>query len=299
MTNINNIDPPSVFDRQAFKHSISMVESSGGKYMDSKTSSAAGRYHFLYNNIKKNPVLNGMTKLEFMKDVEMQERIMDMAIDGELAGYPNYSKRAAEYRSLYAPDLSLEETAAMIHFLGAGGARQALKGNYKIPGKNASKDQYLNRFRKHYQPTLDINAPAPVDVQIPVQESVQDNVQVAPAVPVQETEMPKQQQPIEQQQQQPITFDQNFLQTQYEGNDSMGWLQNQNAFGGEAPTSGSGELIKFANGGTHESNPHGGIPIGHDDSGVLNTVEENETMHKLNGKDYIFSDRLGLNTFTK
>ena len=122
---------------------------------------------------------------------------------------------------------------------------------------------------------------APKDVQMPVHEQVQDNTRVA---------MP---QPIPQQ------FDQNFLQTKYEGNDSMGWLQNQNAFGGEAPTSGPGKLIEFANGGTHESNPHGGIPIGHDDSGVLNTVEENETMHKINGKDYIFSDRLGLNNYYK
>jgi len=296
MANDNPITESSKFDTKAFKYAISMVESAGGKYLYNNTSSAAGLYHFIYNNIKNNSQMKGMTKLEFIKDKAMQEQVMDWALEGKLEGYPNYITKAKEYQKAYAPDLSVEETAAMIHFLGAGGARKALKGSYNIPGKNATKDQYLNRFRKHYTPSMtqDVKDMKPKAIVKPANTQAIDNTAVQmPQVqmPQQEVQMPQ----VETQQVQTPQQD-NFIKTEYDGNDAIGWLQNQKAFGGEAPSSGSEKLIEFANGGTHESNPHGGVPIGHDDRGVLNTVEQDETMHKLNGKDYIFSARLGLNT---
>ena len=54
------------FNAQAFKHAISMIESSGGKFLDNKNSSAAGKYHFLYNSIKNDPSMKGISKQEFM-----------------------------------------------------------------------------------------------------------------------------------------------------------------------------------------------------------------------------------------
>ena len=54
------------FNTQAFKHAISMIESSGGKFLDNKYSSAAGKYHFLYNSIKNDPSMKGISKREFV-----------------------------------------------------------------------------------------------------------------------------------------------------------------------------------------------------------------------------------------
>ena len=47
----DNKDKPG-FNAQAFKHAIGMIESSGGKHLSNSASSAAGKYHFLYNSIK-------------------------------------------------------------------------------------------------------------------------------------------------------------------------------------------------------------------------------------------------------
>jgi hypothetical protein len=77
------------FNAQAFKHAISMIESSGGKFLDNKNSSAAGKYHFLYNSIKNDPSMKGISKQEFMNRPELQESIMDKAINGELENYPD------------------------------------------------------------------------------------------------------------------------------------------------------------------------------------------------------------------
>lgn len=296
-----DINTPPGFDREAFKHAIAMVESSGGKYMSNPTSDAAGRYHFIYKFLtKENPDLAKITKLEFMKDHALQEDVMERALNGTLKGYPNYIEKAKEYQQLYAPDLTVEETAAMIHFLGAGGARQALKGDYKIPGKNATKEQYIDRFRKHYKPTYDNNAPVEAP-EMPIVEQQVDNTAVAmpEQVEQQQVEMPKEEMPNIPQQ----TFEDDFLKTSYEGtsdNDVISWLQQQqNAYGGQGLSSGSSELIRYDNGGTHEQNPIGGVPIGMGVNGKLNTVEEGETQFNFDGKDYIFSDRLGLNTMYK
>lgn len=53
-----------------------------------------------------------------------------------------------------------------------------------------------------------------------------------------------------------------------------------------------GSYSHFANGGTHESNPYGGIPQGHNSQGQLRTVEEGEGKFKFKDGDYIFSNRL-------
>ena len=53
-----------------------------------------------------------------------------------------------------------------------------------------------------------------------------------------------------------------------------------------------GHSTYFANGGTHESNPYGGIPQGFNNSGQLRTTEAFETKTKFPDGDYIFSNRL-------
>ena len=63
------------------------------------------------------------------------------------------------------------------------------------------------------------------------------------------------------------------------------------AFGGELGTNGTdwtNGLLYVDNGGTHEKNPLGGIPVGFDQNGTPNLVEEGETIWN----DYVFSNRI-------
>lgn len=53
-----------------------------------------------------------------------------------------------------------------------------------------------------------------------------------------------------------------------------------------------GHSTYFANGGTHESNPYGGIPQGKNTQGQLRTTEAKENKIKFPDGDYIFSNRL-------
>ena len=53
-------------------------------------------------------------------------------------------------------------------------------------------------------------------------------------------------------------------------------------------------LTEFNTGGTHESNPLGGIPQGYNEQGQMRTVEEGETKFRFKDGDYIFSNRLTL-----
>ena len=53
-------------------------------------------------------------------------------------------------------------------------------------------------------------------------------------------------------------------------------------------------LNEYNNGGSHETNPHGGIPQGMGSNGKQNTVEEDETSFNIDGTKYIFSRRLKL-----
>ncbi len=83
-------------------------------------------------------------------------------------------------------------------------------------------------------------------------------------------------------------------------------LQNYNAMGGKlrfdtynpsltsvyargGKLSENGSLTAINEGGRHEANPHGGVPVGTDNEGNPNLVEQGETIWK---GDYVFSDRL-------
>ena len=63
------------------------------------------------------------------------------------------------------------------------------------------------------------------------------------------------------------------------------------AFGGELGTNGTdwrNGLLYVDEGDSHERNPLGGVPMGLDENGVPNLVEEGETVFN----DYVFSNRL-------
>lgn len=50
-------------------------------------------------------------------------------------------------------------------------------------------------------------------------------------------------------------------------------------------------LNSFEEGGTHEQNPHGGIPMGIGQNGKMNTVEQGEASYDFEDGKYIFSNR--------
>ena len=68
------------------------------------------------------------------------------------------------------------------------------------------------------------------------------------------------------------------------------------AFGGELGTNGTdftNGLLEINAGGTHESNPLEGVPLGLDAEGIPNLVEEGETVYN----NYVFSDRMKVPAF--
>lgn len=70
-----------------------------------------------------------------------------------------------------------------------------------------------------------------------------------------------------------------------------GYLNNKKAFGGNLLTNGAvwdNGVTVIGNGGTHEENPMEGVPMGVDEQGVPNLVEEGEVIFN----DYVFSNRL-------
>ena len=72
-------------------------------------------------------------------------------------------------------------------------------------------------------------------------------------------------------------------------------LANYAAFGGPLHTHGSdwtNGITYVDNGGSHESNPYGGVPMGIAQDGQPNLVEEGEVIYKLNGSPYVYSKRL-------
>ena len=84
----------------------------------------------------------------------------------------------------------------------------------------------------------------------------------------------------------------NMLNT-YADNSKINQNQNVSAYGGSLRQSLYGrEFNSFNEGGTHEANPNGGIPLGVGDNGKQNTVEQGESSYNFKSGKYIFSDRI-------
>ena len=140
------------FNREAFKRALAHVESAGGKFLENSSSSAVGKYQFLWNNIKSDPSLKGVTKRQFIDSPELQEQIMDSALNGNLKGYPNYIENSRKLKEKYGSSLRVDEIALLTHFLGSGGVQKQLEtGAYEVPGVNMSVDGYTGKYNKFLQ----------------------------------------------------------------------------------------------------------------------------------------------------
>ena len=315
------------FDRDKFKKGIAFVESNGGKNLWNKTSSATGKYQFLYNEIKNLPTMKGVTREQFRDNPELQEKVMDLAIDNKLKGRPGYYKNAEdltnEFRESFGENWNYrdDEVAMMTHFLGRQGTRNYLRSelsgkDYKVPGQNLKVTEYMDRYNgaiksKRGLPTPPIqNINEVKDRELPnmgIQDSVspynfkpiskitprqvhQSNSQISNQ-PIPQTQSIQQQSPQTQPQQTQAEWLEQYLAPQ--GQDS----NNQFSLGGSMQK-GLGpvdeELTHFEGGGTHEQNPLGGIPQGQNSKGGMNTVEEGETSYNLKNGKFIFSNRIGL-----
>ena len=139
------------FNKKAYKHAISMVESAGGKYL--KNGNALGRYQFIYRYIKDTPEMKGVSKRQFMNDRELQEKIMDTALDGKLKNFTYGPAYAQKFIRDNNTNISIEDATALVHFLGPGDAKKAIQNpdTFKVPGVNLTVDEYLGKFKKNYQ----------------------------------------------------------------------------------------------------------------------------------------------------
>jgi len=129
----------------AFLHALSGVESSYGKNMMNPTTTATGLYQQMFKEIKDMPEMKGVSRAQFAKDLKLQGKIQDMRMRGEIPEVPGLLRNVRDIKS---KNLTPDEVAAMSHFIGRDGLMQQLKSGYDIPGKNASFDEYLSRYRK-------------------------------------------------------------------------------------------------------------------------------------------------------
>lgn len=295
----------SSLNREAFKHAISMVESSGGKYLDNPNSSAAGRYHFLWNLIKNDPDLKGYSKKDFIRNKQLQEMIMDKALDGKLKGYTYGEKYASKLIEEYGSDMDVNDASALLHFLGPGNLRKYFRSpqTFKVPGTNLSAEKYVSKFRKYFnefEPELKKNE---TPKQKELKEVQVDNTAV---------KQPTLKQEFTEDNTQPkdnfvsldeavgLVKDENGMALkpeafkQQEVGDLHSYLLSKGLEDGGDMMSlfpeASSLVTKFEGGGTHEENSLGGIPQGVNKNGQVNLVEEGET--KWN--DYIFSNSITL-----
>lgn len=280
----NNNDNLASFNREAYKHAISMIESNGGKNLSNPTSSAAGKYHFLYNLIKKDPDMRGISYRKFVGDPDLQEKIMEKALNGKLAGYAYGEDYAKKLIAEAGSDKPVSEIAALVHFLGSGGTRDFLKNpdTFQVPGTNLTGDQYLSKFKNYYQTYLNENKP-----EIPKNKNISSPPN--PQIPSERKEAFVQQDGTAVRR--PVMKD--FPEPNNSQLQSLTSLTNEFKSGGDlgAHTDGVSSLVTlFEAGGTHEENPMGGIPQGIGSNGKPNLVEEGETKWD----DYIFSNSIGL-----
>jgi LysM repeat protein len=112
---------------------IRHVESSDGKLMKNRQSSASGFYGQLFNNIDYDG-----TRDEFIADVEFQKDLFKKRFNGEIEGVPGLKSNGIDIYNEYKDQLDLELTptqiAALSNLLGRQGTREYI-GNVLRDGK--------------------------------------------------------------------------------------------------------------------------------------------------------------------
>jgi hypothetical protein len=156
---------PESFDIDKFSTGISYVESSGGKNMFSKTSSATGKHQFLYEAIKDHPAMGGASQQEFGTNEGLQDTMFKLAYEEGLNA-PSVKRNIKDLTKDYKADLGdkwnfrPDEIGALTHFLGRQGTRNYLASlrdgtAFGVPGVNKTPEAYLKSYNeglKGYKP---------------------------------------------------------------------------------------------------------------------------------------------------
>jgi len=133
-------------DKRFFKDVIGHVESNNNYKAISKTSSAIGKYQFLWNywnGVFESWYNRKISKKEYLHNHNMQEDLMDIYIKKEVDRYIPILKKYNNKK------LNKNEMRALIHFKGYHGAKQYLKHGKDVSRKNnKSIKKYLSYFCK-------------------------------------------------------------------------------------------------------------------------------------------------------
>ena len=127
-TNPNAGLPPK-FDYKTFQRGVSFVESKDGKYMKNPNSSATGLYGQLYNEVKNLPELEGISRDDFAADTALQNKILELRVQGKISGIPGIQESAETLYNQYSSQIpnfpyNVTEVGAFVNFLGREGTRK-------------------------------------------------------------------------------------------------------------------------------------------------------------------------------
>jgi hypothetical protein len=127
-TNPNAGLPPK-FDYKTFQRGVSFVESKDGKYMKNPNSSATGLYGQLYNEVKNLPELEGISRDDFAADTALQNKILELRVQGKISGIPGIQESAETLYNQYSSQIpnfpyNVTEVGAFVNFLGRQGTRK-------------------------------------------------------------------------------------------------------------------------------------------------------------------------------
>jgi len=145
-------------DPKKLKKGLGYVESRHNPAAMNPTSSATGRYQMLYNLIKGEPEMKGVSRDSLSRAPQLQELLMDRRIREGISG-PSLSRNAEDLEKEYKGQLGdkwtfrPDEVAALTHFLGRQGTRNYFASlrdgkEYGVPGVNKTPEEYLASYNE-------------------------------------------------------------------------------------------------------------------------------------------------------
>lgn len=151
-------------DTTAFIRGIAGVESDLNYRAQNPTSSAVGAHQFLWDQLKNDPMLKGVSKEQYMANEDLQNRVMKAALTQSVAGGNPYDQDIKALREEYAPQIpgfderfSDEDLLLMRHLKGRQGAREYLGYTVRddkpenLKGTNMTFPDYQEKFYRYYR----------------------------------------------------------------------------------------------------------------------------------------------------
>lgn len=151
------------FDTTRFLQGLAGVESDLRWDAENPTSSAVGAHQFLWNLIKDDPTVGGMTKSEYLNSPDTQMLMAKKALSKPVAGGNPYDVDVQSLKDEYRSQIpgfdnmfSDMDLYLMRHKMGKQGAREYLgytirdKQPENVKGVNMTFPQYQEKFYSYY-----------------------------------------------------------------------------------------------------------------------------------------------------